>query len=212
MPDVSFAVQSVEPMRLSATPVLVLRLNVSNRGTEEIHSIALNCQLQIEPAQRTYSKDEKELLHDVFGEPERWGTTVQPLFWTSLNTSVGSFTGSASVDLRVPCSFDFSVAATKYFYAMEDGEIPVVIFFSGTIFYISGGGLQIAPIPWSSQATCRISAQTWKEMMRIHYPQTAWFGLRRDIFDRLYRYKVRNGLPTWEQMMEHVLAAAGEHD
>jgi hypothetical protein len=32
------------------------------------------------------------------------------------------------------------------------------------------------------------------------------------VFERLYRYKLRNGLPTWEQMMEHVLAAAGEHD
>jgi len=30
--------------------------------------------------------------------------------------------------------------------------------------------------------------------------------LRRDVFDRLYRYKVQHGIPTWEQTLEQVLS------
>lgn len=212
MPELSFAVESVAPMPASATPVLVFRLEVINAGAEQIHSIGLNCQFQIETALRDYSAGEKTALGDLFGEPERWGNTVRPLFWTALTATVPAFRESTSIDLRVPCTFDFNVAATKYFHAVEEGEIPVVIFFSGTVFYIVDRVMQVAPIPWSRQASCKIPARAWKEMMRLHYPNTAWLNLRQDVFDRLYRYKVRNGLPTWEQMMEHVLAAAGERD
>jgi hypothetical protein len=212
MPELSFAVESVAPMTSSATPVLLLRLNVSNATDEQIHSIALNSQLQIEPARRSYSDGEKGSLVDLFGEPERWGSTVRPLFWTTLNNTVPAFQGATRVELRVPCTFDFNVAATKYFHAIEGGDIPVILFFSGTVFYLENDRLQIAPISWSQQASCRIPAQAWKEMMRLHYPHSAWLSLRQDVFDRLYRYKVRNGLPTWEESIEHVLAAAGEHD
>jgi hypothetical protein len=212
MPELSFAIESVAPMTASATPVLLFRLKVVNAGAEQIHSIALNCQFEIETALRSYSAAEKTALSDLFGEPERWGNTVRPLFWTSLTATVPAFRESTCIDLRVPCTFDFNIAATKYFHAVEDGEIPVVIFFSGTVFYIAHQGMQVAPIAWSRQASCKISARAWKELMRLHYPNTAWLNLRQDVFDRLYRYKVRNGLPTWEQMMEHVLAAAGERD
>ena len=212
MPELSFAVESVAPMTSTATPVLVLRLKVSNATDEQIHSIALNSQLQIEPARRSYSDAEKSSLSDLFGEPGRWGSTVRPLFWTTLNNTVPGFQGSTSLDLRVPCTFDFNVAATKYFHAIEDGDIPVVLFFSGTVFYVANDRVQIAPISWSHQASCRIPAEVWKEMMRLHYPNSAWLSLRQDVFDRLYRYKVRNGIPTWEESIEHVLAAAGESD
>jgi Family of unknown function (DUF6084) len=212
MPELSFAIESVQPMNFSATPMLVFRLKVVNAGEEDIHSVALNSQLQIEPARRSYSPAQKNSLSDLFGEPERWGSTVRPLFWTSLSTTVPAFRGATSFDLRVPCTFDFNVAATKYFHAVEDAEIPVALLFSGTVFYIANQEIQIAPIPWSSQTSCRIPAQAWREMMRLHYPHTTWLSLRQDVFDRLYRYKVRNGLPTWEQMVEHILAAAGELD
>ena len=55
--------------------------------------------------------------------------------------------GSTTVELAVPCSFDFNVAATKYFAAMEEGEIPLCFLFSGTVFYqAEDGRLQVAPI------------------------------------------------------------------
>ena len=78
---------------------------------------------------------EQERLRDLFGEPERWGQTLRNLLWT--NTSVGgpAIHGRHHVDLQVPCTFDFSVATTKYFNGLADGEIPVCLMFSGTVFY-----------------------------------------------------------------------------
>jgi len=44
-------------------------------------------------------------------------------------------------------------------------------------------------------------------MMDAHFPNSAWLSLRRDTFEQLYDYKVRNGLPTWERVIERLLAA-----
>jgi hypothetical protein len=38
--------------------------------------------------------------------------------------------------------------------------------------------------------------------MDQYYPNLAWLALRRDIFERLYRFKIARGIPTWEQVME----------
>jgi hypothetical protein len=46
--------------------------------------------------------------------------------------------------------------------------------------------------------------------MDAHYPNSQWLRLRRDVFDRLSRYKNSAGLPTWEQAVERLLAVAEE--
>ena len=43
--------------------------------------------------------------------------------------------------------------------------------------------------------------------METYYPNTAWLGLRKDVFDRLNAYRSRSGLPTWEQTVEKLLAS-----
>jgi hypothetical protein len=96
---------------------------------------------------------------------------------------------------------------SQYFYALEDGEVPLCLLFSGTIFSAEedGGPLQICPIPWEKEAAFRLPVGVWKAMMDLYYPNTAWLCLRRDVFDRLYLYKSRLGLPTWERAMERLL-------
>jgi hypothetical protein len=42
-------------------------------------------------------------------------------------------------------------------------------------------------------------------MMDAYYPNSAWLCLQRDAFERLYQYKVQNGIPTWEQALEKLL-------
>jgi hypothetical protein len=49
--------------------------------------------------------------------------------------------------------------------------------------------------------------KVWRDMMDSYYPNTAWLCLRRDIFERVYGYKVRHGIPTWEQALEAMLLA-----
>jgi hypothetical protein len=50
----------------------------------------------------------------------------------------------------------------------------------------------------------------WKNLMDTHYPNSAWLALRRDIFEKLYQYKVREGIPTWEEAIERALSAIPE--
>jgi hypothetical protein len=207
MPDLSFEVETTEAVPFAAAPLLAFKLRISNRETEEpIHTIALRCQIMIDPQNRRYTAEDQERLRDLFGEPERWGQTLRAMLWTHTNVVVRSFTGSTVVDLPVPCTFDFNVAATKYFAGLEDGEVPLSLLFSGTVFYATeDGSLQVAQISWEKEARYRMPVRVWKEMMNLYYPNTAWLCLRKDVFDRLYRYKVRRGIPTWEQTLESML-------
>jgi hypothetical protein len=170
--------------------------------------VALRCQLQIETTQRRYAEQEQERLLDLFGTPDRWSRTLRPMLWTHASVTVPQFQNSVQVDLPVQCSFDFNVAATKYFAGLDGGEVPLNLMFSGTIFYESGdNGLQIEQIPWDREAKYRLPVSVWKEMMEIYYPNTAWLCLRRDVFEKLSQYKMDQGIPTWEEALERIIPA-----
>ncbi len=210
MPDLSFQVEGAEAVPYAAAPLLSFRLRITNADpAEAIQSVALRCQIQIESTHRKYGEREQRKLLDLFGAPERWSRTLRAMLWTHASAAVTSFQGTTEVDLPVACTFDFNVAAAKYFAALEDGEVPLNLMFSGTIFYESaGGGLQVEQIPWDREAKYRLPVRIWKEMMDIYYPNSAWLCLRRDIFDRLAQYKMDRGIPTWEQALESLIATA----
>lgn len=199
-------------MPFAASPLLNLKLRVTNAdAAEPIQTIALRCQIQLEVTRRRYSSEEQERLHDLFGEPERWGQTLRTMLWTHASIIVPPFVGSTVVEIPLPCTFDFNIAATKYFAGLEDGEIPLCLLFSGTVFYeADDGALQVAQIPWDREAKYRLPVEVWQQMMDIYYPNSAWLSLRRDIFDRLHQYKRQRGIPTWEQALESLLPATHE--
>jgi len=171
----------------------------------------LNCQVQLQPLGRTYSALEEAKLLDLFGERERWGQTMKPLHWANVVVKVPPFVGETVVDLVLPCSLDFEVAANKYFYGLDAGSIAVTVMFSGTVFYNSEHGtMQIMQIPWDREARFTLPVGTWKSAIDAHYPETAWLRLSRETFDRLYRYKVARGIPMWESVVEQLLDHA-EH-
>ena len=207
MPDLSFQIECAEVTAYSATPQLTFKLRLTSTTPEErIHTVALRCQLQIEVTRRRYTASDQQALLDLFGEPERWGQTLKNLLWTHASVVVPSFLGSTVADVPVPCTFDFNVAATKYFYGLTEGEIPLNFLFSGTVFYArADASLQVAPISWEKEARFRLPVKVWREMMDSYYPNSAWLCLRRDVFERLYQYKMRKGIPTWEQALEIVL-------
>lgn len=213
MPDLNFQVEAAEPQHQAAAPLLLFKLRITEavragQPPTPVHTVALRCQVRIEPARRRYGSAEQQRLVDLFGTPERWGQTLRPLLWTHLSLIVPTFTGSATVDLPVPCSYDFSLAATKYFAALETGDLPLCFLFSGTIFYEGAdGALQVAQIAWEKEASFRLPAATWRGLMESYYPNSAWLCLRKDVFDRLNEYKSRQGLPTWEQALERLLSA-----
>jgi hypothetical protein len=209
MPDLSFAVLGVEPVRHAAAPLLALKLQITNATPDEtVQAILLSCQVQILATQRRYSGDEPEALRDLFGERSLWSRSLRSLLWTISNTVVPRFTGQVTVDVQLPCTYDFNVQATKYFYALEGGQVPLDLLFSGSVYYVtSEGQLQVAPVPWDSESHFVLPVAAWQALMAEYYPNGAWLRLEQDVFDRLYRYKQQQCLPTWERVFERLLPA-----
>jgi hypothetical protein len=212
MPDLSFRVESVAPVPFAAVPQLAFELRIANALADEtIHSVVLRAQIQIEVTRRRYSAEEQTQLRDLFGEPERWSTTLRNMLWTHAAVTVPPFQKETTAVIPVPCTFDFNVAATKYFHGLSAGDLPLNFLFSGTVFYQTPESpLQVAPISWEQEARFKLPLSVWKKLVDEYYPNTAWLCLRRDAFERLYQYKVRNGIPTWEAAIERVLADAEE--
>jgi hypothetical protein len=211
-PDLNFEVVDAEVPPYAAVPMLIFKLHIVNTvETQLIHSIMLRCQLQINVKRRRYSSEAQARLLELFGEPQRWGQTLRPLLWTHVSTSVPQFSESTTIDLAVPCTYDFEVIATKYFNALEDGYIPLTFLFSGTIFYEGDqDNLQVGQISWSKEATFLLPVALWQEMIQRYYPNSTWIRLRKDVFDQLYQYKATHGLPTWEEVVDRLLRTSSE--
>jgi Family of unknown function (DUF6084) len=212
MPDLDFRIESVAPVPYAAAPTLSFKLRVTSTNREEvIHSMVLRAQIHIEVTRRHYTAEEQARLSDLFGEPARWGQTLKTMLWTHVALNVPGFQGETTVEIPVPCTFDFNVASTKYFHGLSEGDLPLNFLFSGTVFYHGEQDeLQVAPISWEKEAKFRLPLKVWKQMIDEYYPNTAWLCLRRDAFERLYEYKVRNGIPTWEEVIERIFQNADE--
>jgi len=211
MPDLDFAVEGAELVTFAVAPTLALKLRITDSGEEPVHAVMLDCQVRIEAPRRRYVPAERERLGELFGDPSRWSQTLRSLLWTHVSVNVPPFTGSVLVDLRLPCTYDFNVQVTKYFDSLEDGEVPLTLLFSGSVFFAGpGGALQVERVSWSKEAGYRLPVRVWRDVIDHYYPNTAWLNLHKDVFDRLAAYKARRGLPTWEQALEELLLNAEE--
>ena len=209
MPDLSFEILSAEVAPYSVLPMLVFKMRIVNEYAEEqIENISLKTQIMLSVTKRRYNTDEKAKLQELFGEPERWGKTLRTFLWTHVTSVVPRFSGSTIVELLVPCIYDFEVVSTKYFNALEDGEIPLTFLFSGTIFYQGeAGNLQIGQVSWSKEASYRLPVALWKGVIDSYFPNSAWIRMQKDVFDQLYQYKMTHGLITWEEVLSRLLRA-----
>ncbi len=212
MPELLLTMQGVEVVQHAAVPQLMFKVGIANEPRDEvIHTLVLRVQILIEATRRKYSAEEQAQLRDLFGEPDRWGQTLRSLLWTQANVVVPAFAGSTLAGIPVPCSFDFNVAATKYFHGLTSGDLPLCFQFSGTIFYQGREGtLQVAPVSWDKEVKCRLPVRVWKDLMDTYHPNTAWLALQKDSFGKLYQFKIREGIPTWEEAFEKALSALAE--
>jgi Family of unknown function (DUF6084) len=210
MSELVFECLDARPERYAAVPTIVLRLRLSEVTGERIHTIALRCQIRIEPQLRRYGPQEAERLADLFGETSRWSDTLKPLQFTNLSVMVGGFTGATEFDLPVPCTYDFEVVAAKYLHSLDDGEVPLLLLFSGTVFRKGETGFAVEQVPWHKEASYRLPVRVWREMMDLYFPNSAWIRVRRDTLDALQRFKSREALPSWDDALEALLEQAGE--
>jgi len=52
----------------------------------------------------------------------------------------------------------------------------------------------------------------WREAINLHYPDSAWFQVRRDTMAALRRFKSRNALPTWDATITALLESVSEEE
>ena len=89
-------------------------------------------------------------------------------------------------DLALPCSYDFDVAAHRYLDALADGEVPLLLLFSGTVFTGTAGALPgLARCRGTRRPGSGLPVRVWREAMDAHFPGQAWLRLDRHTFDRL---------------------------
>jgi hypothetical protein len=203
----SFHCTGVRADRYAAGPTLVFRLRISAEPDTRVHALALRCQLRIEPGRRGYDDDEAAGLADLFGDRSRWATTVKPLRFADVALMVPGFTGEGEADLVVPCSYDLDIAATRYFDALRQGDLPLLLLFSGTAF-TGAGGYQVEPVPWDREARCQVPVAVWREMVEQHFPGCGWLRLPRDAMAELLAYRSRQALPSWEAVVRSLLTQA----
>jgi uncharacterized protein DUF6084 len=195
----------------AAAPTMVFRLRVSESTGVRVHAIALRCQIRIEPARRRYASGEAERLLELFGETPQWGESLKPMQFASVGVVVASFTGATEVDVPVHCTYDFEVGAAKYLHALSDGEVPMLLLFSGTAFRRTDDGrFEVEQVPWSLESRYRVPVAVWRGLMDRFFPAAGWIRVHRDTLDALQRFKARRALPTWEDAFAALLKQAGE--
>ena len=208
MTEVDFTCVGATADRYAAAPTVRLEMVATAPEGVRVHALMLRCQIRIEPKRRGYADDEAAALGDLFGERSRWASTAQPVQLAFLGHMLPSFTGSTSFGLDMPCSYDFDVAAHRYLHALSDGEVPLLLLFSGTVITGRVGTLDVSPVPWHKEARVGMPVSVWREAMDVHFPGQAWLRLHRDLFDRLVDYRTRHQLAGWDDTMRHLLKEA----
>jgi hypothetical protein len=189
----------------AVAPTLTFRLRIGETSGVSVYTVALRCQIRIEPQRRRYSPDEAERLVDLFGDASRWSDTVKPMQFTIVSVMVPSFAGVTEVDLPVPCTYDLEIAAARYFHSLDDDEVPLLMLFSGTVLAKADGGMVVEPVPWSAECSYRLPVSVWRSMVDQYFPNTGWLRLRRETLDALARHKSRHALPTWDATITSLL-------
>ncbi|OLT16430.1 hypothetical protein BJF78_14190 [Pseudonocardia sp. CNS-139] len=214
-----FACTGSRPEPYAAGPSLLLDVRVDEDAGRRVHAVVLRTQIRIEPRGRRYTPEEAGKLTDLFGEPSRWGETLNPLQLATVASTVPAFTGSTTLAVPVPLTYDLDVAAAKFFHGLsdapdedradEDHVVPLLLLFSGTVFYAGPDGVQVGPVAWHEEATHRLPVAVWRAAMDEHFPGAAWVRLRRDTLDALAAHRSAHTDRDWDETVLRLLKEAG---
>jgi hypothetical protein len=204
--ELTFDCTGARAERYAVVPALSLTLRISETSGQRVEAIALRCQIRIEPARRRYSGAEAERLNDLFGDTERWADTLRPLQLVTVATMVPGFSGSTETELPINFTYDLEIGATRYFASLDDGEIPLLLLFSGTVFSVLDGRIQVQQVPWSKEAAYRLPVRVWREAVDAHFPNSAWIKMSNHTMEELHRFKTAHALPTWDLTIQALLA------
>jgi len=202
----AFTVLDAEPVPHAAAPTIRFHVHVSDPLGRDVHTIALSTQIQIDPARRAYDPATMARLVELFGPPQRWASTTQVFRWAHVSALVPGFTGATSFALEVPCTYDLEVAASKYFYSLPDGKVPLSFLFNGMILYAGEQDrLQVAQVPWSCVSRWEMPVAAWKAVVAAHYPGGGWVRVQTETLDALAERKAAGGHHSFDDTIRALL-------
>lgn len=203
MSALTFEIAGAQAKRYSAIPAVVFTLRIAS--DVPIDAIALRVEIRIEPQWREYSGEEQTLLGDIFGTPDRWSTTLRSFSWADVTVPVNAFERERIVEVTVPSTYDFDVAATRFLHALGGGEVPLRFLFSGAVYRGGAAGLFTDRVSWSSECAYRMPVRIWREAMQACYGEDALIRVRRETLDRLHRYRALSGATSWDELFDRLL-------
>ncbi len=205
VPQPEFEVVAAAHLAFAAAPTMVFSVKAHELGVLEIQSMSLSVQVMIDPARRGYDENTREQLTELFGPAATWAPSTQGLNWARVAAAVPGFQRETVFGLEVPCTYDLEVAATKYFYAVADGVVPLSFHFYGTVFYRAPDGrLQMTPVPWSASAQFGMPVSAWQAMIAEHYPAGGWIRLSERTLAALNAFRAQRGL-TFDDTVQELL-------
>ena len=192
----------------AVTPTLAFTVRIAELTGTAVHAVALRCQIRIEPRRRRYTDEEAERLVDLFGEASRWAQTQKPMQLATVPVIVPGFIAETDAVVPVPFSYDLEIASTRYFDALDDGAVGLLLLFSGTAFLDDGTGYTVEQLPWTAESRYHLPVAVWRDMMQRDFPNSGWLRCSRETLDALARYRSRHALPSWERTLEALLSTA----
>ena len=209
--DLNFHVTGVEPVTSGLVPMLHFNVRITETPpTARIQALLLHAQIQFQPGHRHYTSNEKAKLAEAFGPIERRGGGLRNRFWAHANVNVSAFSGEIDTILPVCCTYDLNVLGTKYLYALEDGAAELLFQFSGAMFSLDPDGrIRVDRLSGKHECPFSMPITKWHDLMDFHYPNSASLCLHRDVFEALYDYKRREGIASWDEALQRLLA---EHE
>lgn len=206
MLELAFKPGAIAAVVNATSPQIELGVRITVRPADRaVHAVILNTQVQIECAARRYTPVEQERLCELFGDAAIWQSSLRSVLWARVTTHVAAFEGQTELQIALPCGYELEVVATKYFFGLEDGGVPLRLSFSGSVFHGEPERLQVSPIAWSHELALELPVRLWHEVMERHFPDRMLLALPRDVFERLYRFRRQHGLATWERTVSHLL-------
>ncbi len=202
----TFRVLDIAAAPYAAVPSLIARLAVEESTGEQVHAIALRCQVRIEPQRRAYDTEDEAGLRALFGDRDRWSQTLKPFQWMQCNTTVQGFSHRTEVELELPCTYDFDVIGARFLHAVHAGTVPLTLMFNGTVFTRGDQGFSVLQVPWDSEARYDLPVQVWRDMLAAYFPRQGWIRLDHDVLATLADFRARNGLVSWEETVTRLLA------
>lgn len=215
-PEPEFAVTGAAHVAFSATPTMLFSATATDPSGHEIQSIALTVQVMIDPAKRGYDPATRKRLAELFGPPGD-GPTRPPstsgVAWARVAAAVPGFAASTTFAIEVPCTYDLEVTSAKYFYAVQDGDVPLSFHFNGNVFFHGPGGrLMVTPVAWSSTAQYRMPVAVWRAMIAEHYPGGGWIRLHDQTLAALNDRRAARGLPSFDICITELLERVVDGD